>query len=133
MKALITSLLVITSLVSANASADDYETVRDCILDGDRFIKILKDAEKEKPSLGGRLIDDSKVAAIREAEAECAKKTPEEKAALLHKWYLKLSEKYDVPTQQQSPQPQRPPANTGSYDHYFSPGGMFNPIQIEVR
>ncbi|OGS96966.1 MAG: hypothetical protein A3H31_10940 [Gallionellales bacterium RIFCSPLOWO2_02_FULL_57_47] len=115
------------------APADDYQAVRDCVIDGDRFIKIFEDAEKATPSLGGRLLDDSKIAAIREAEAECAKRTPEEKAALMHKWHLKLSEKYGAPTQQQAPQSQRPPANTGSYDHYFSPGGMFNPIQVEVR
>jgi hypothetical protein len=116
-----------------HSSADDYQAVRECIIDGDRFIKIFKDAERETPRLAGRLLDDSKVAAIREAEAECAKRTPEEKAELMHKWYLKLSEKYGGPTQQQSPQPQRPPANTGSYEHYFSPGGIFNPIQVEVH
>lgn len=115
------------------ATADDYQAVRDCIIDGDRFIKIFKDADRETPRLAGRLIDDSKVAAIREAEAECTKRTPEEKANLMRKWHLKLSEKYGAPTQQQVPQPQGAPANTGSFDHYFGPGGMFNPIQVEVR
>lgn len=131
MKTLITTYLFIAgSLLAVNTSASDYRIVSDCIMDGDRLIKSLKDLEKENPRLKGLLIDDSQVAEIREAETECAKKTPEEKVALKQKWDNELSARYGLKSL-----PQSPAHNDGSYSmpDAFRPGGMFNPIHVDVR
>lgn len=131
-KALITSLFVATSLLCLKASANNYQMIRDCISDGDSYIKVVKDLGKDNPRLIDLLINDSEVAAIREAEAECAKKTPEEKAALKQKWDSEFSAKHGVKT------PQQPPAYTGNHNPHsmpdaFSPGGIFNPIHVKVH
>jgi len=129
MKTFIIFLFVSCSIVPLNVLASDYQMVSDCIADGDTFIKLRKNIEEISPGLRGRLINDSEIAAIREAEAECAKKTPEEKIALKQNWDREFSEKYGI----KMPQHPSIETGTGSYDHYFSPGGMFNPIHVKVH
>lgn len=127
MKALITSLCVATILISANASANEYEMVRNCVIDADRYIKMQRDMiEKLRPEIRSSVFDDSEIPAIREAEAECTKKTPEERVALKAKWHREFSDKHGLK------QPQQPPSSTGGAGA-FSPGSLFNPIHVQVH
>lgn len=127
MKPLITSLCFATSLIAVNASANDYEMVRNCVIDGDRYIKTQKDlVGKLRPEIRSSVFDDSEIPAIRQAEAECAKKTPEERTALKDKWHREFAEKHGVKL------PQQPPTYPGGAD-VFSPGSLFNPIHVQVH
>lgn len=127
MKIIPMSLFIVGGILSTNLSANDYRLISDCITDGDSFIKSAKNIEADNPRLAGLLINDVEITSIREAEAECAKKTPEEKAELKQKWDNEFYAKYGVKP------PQQPSASSGSFDHYFSPGGLFNPIHVEIR
>lgn len=130
MKNALLILLVTGSVMhTSDGSANDYRLISDCITNGDRYIEIAKNLEKENPHLSGLLITDSEISAIRAAEVECSKRSPDEKVELKRKWQREIAARYGVETPPDAP----PPPNTNSFDHYFGPGGLFNPIHVEVR
>ena len=117
-----------SALHATSGSANDYRQISDCIITGDKYIEIAKNLEKENPRLSGLLITDADIHNIRAAEVECAKKSPDEKAALKKEWENEISARYGI-----AMPPNSPPSSTNSFDHYFSPGGLFNPIHVDVR
>lgn len=130
MKNTLLILLVTGSVMHiASGSANDYRQISDCITTGDHYIEIAKNLEKENPRLSGLLITDSEISAVRAAEEECTKRSADEKAVLKRKWQKEIAVRYGVET----PPDAAPPSNTNSFDHYFGPGGLFNPIHVEVR
>lgn len=126
--ALLILLLSGSALHTTNGYANDYRLISDCITTGDRYIETAKKIESETPPLRGLLITDTEISAIHAAEEECAKKSADEKAALKKKWQTEIAVRYGL----EMP-PDQPPSSTTNFDHYFGPGGLFNPIHVEVR
>lgn len=126
--ALLILLLSGSALHTANGYANDYRLISDCITTGDRYIETAKKIESETPRLRGLLVTDTEISAIQAAEEECAKKSADEKAALKKKWQTGVATRYGL---EMPPNP--PPSSTTGFDHYFAPGGLFNPIHVEIR
>lgn len=136
----ILSTSIVVALYSCNAFAgpdpsglfpqDSDTMVSDCMLDGNKSIRaILNNREMFEQSVGkeraSNLLNEI-TSKTRKAMAECEARSPEEKAEIEKKYELEYGYK-------RPPSPPSGTAGSGSYDHYFSPGGMFNPIHVKVH
>lgn len=88
-----------------------YSVVSECLVDGNRIIENLYSHKGVSPSPDAW---DAEIGLVRKAQAECARRTPEERARLraLHE-------------QKHNPKPYSGAGN-------FEPGGMFNPVHVRV-